>query len=310
MPSWSTEAVAPAERFAYWRDAVCEAVLSVATENPPGSGFWGEIGARRIGRTGFAAFRSSAHDIVRRPQHIADAPDHFLLSLQLAGEGRLSQGDARAILRPGELALIDGSRPFTVSFPGDVRRLLAVLPRDAVGRHQGAFRLRTVGSGSPYIGLLREYMLHLAAAPGASGPAADLLTEGLCTVLRLALLPGEQPPPAAARTLRREALLGFMRRRLADTELSPRLAASCLGMSVRTVHKLLEDTGQSFGAWVLAQRLEACARTLGEARSAERRIADVAFAWGFGDLAHFNRSFKARFGVTPREYRRAAGGAS
>ena len=34
-------------------------------------------------------------------------------------------------------------------------------------------------------------------------------------------------------------------------------------------------------------------------------VTDVALACGFGDLSHFNRYFRARFGLTPREIRKA-----
>jgi AraC family transcriptional regulator, positive regulator of tynA and feaB len=52
---------------------------------------------------------------------------------------------------------------------------------------------------------------------------------------------------------------------------------------------------------VLERRLLRCAKDLGAA--VDVRISDVAFRWGFGDISHFNRSFRQRFGFSPREYR-------
>ncbi|MGH8431886.1 MAG: AraC family transcriptional regulator, partial [Solimonas sp.] len=34
-------------------------------------------------------------------------------------------------------------------------------------------------------------------------------------------------------------------------------------------------------------------------------VSEVAFAFGFNDAAHFSRSFKARFGFSPRDSRPA-----
>ncbi len=31
----------------------------------------------------------------------------------------------------------------------------------------------------------------------------------------------------------------------------------------------------------------------------------IAFSWGFNSAAHFTRSFRDQFGMSPREYRRA-----
>jgi AraC-like DNA-binding protein len=40
-------------------------------------------------------------------------------------------------------------------------------------------------------------------------------------------------------------------------------------------------------------------------RYAERSISAIAHAVGFGDLSHFNRSFRGRFGASPTEVRLA-----
>jgi AraC-like DNA-binding protein len=37
-------------------------------------------------------------------------------------------------------------------------------------------------------------------------------------------------------------------------------------------------------------------------------ITDIAYLAGFGDLSHFNRSFRQRYGATPRETRRTPQG--
>jgi AraC-like DNA-binding protein len=35
------------------------------------------------------------------------------------------------------------------------------------------------------------------------------------------------------------------------------------------------------------------------------KVIDVALSSGFGDVSNFNKSFRAEFGVTPTQYRRA-----
>jgi AraC-like DNA-binding protein len=35
-------------------------------------------------------------------------------------------------------------------------------------------------------------------------------------------------------------------------------------------------------------------------------IGGIAFDWGFSDLSHFGRRFRAAYGMTPGEYRRHA----
>jgi AraC-like DNA-binding protein len=42
---------------------------------------------------------------------------------------------------------------------------------------------------------------------------------------------------------------------------------------------------------------------LTEPRLAQSSVGAIAYDAGFGDLSYFNRSFKRRFGVTPRDVR-------
>ena len=59
---------------------------------------------------------------------------------------------------------------------------------------------------------------------------------------------------------------------------------------------------------MLAQRLARTQRMLIDPRLAGRAITAIAFDAGFGDLSHFNRTFRRRFGMTPSEVRAATRG--
>jgi AraC-like DNA-binding protein len=50
-------------------------------------------------------------------------------------------------------------------------------------------------------------------------------------------------------------------------------------------------------------RLDAMHRKLSDRQQAARAISDLALDCGFGDMSHFNHSFRRRFGATPREVR-------
>jgi AraC-like DNA-binding protein len=85
--------------------------------------------------------------------------------------------------------------------------------------------------------------------------------------------------------------------------LSPQAVAAHFGISVRTLHLRFEALGQSFGRWVLGSRLDGCCRSLGDPGQRNASISDIAYRWGFNDLSHFNKRFRSRFGMSPREWR-------
>jgi len=77
-------------------------------------------------------------------------------------------------------------------------------------------------------------------------------------------------------------------------------------ISTRYLHELLRDTNQTLGQWIREQRLEACRDSLKDSNN-RQTVAEIAYRWGFGDHAQFSRAFKARFGLSPKEFRDRAG---
>ena len=45
---------------------------------------------------------------------------------------------------------------------------------------------------------------------------------------------------------------------------------------------------------------------MGDDSQAGERITEIALRWGFNDMPHFSRAFRAAFGRSPSEYRQAA----
>jgi AraC-like DNA-binding protein len=307
---WSTRTVAPREQFAFWREAVCEAVLNVATEHP-GDDFFGDITCSLYGDLRFAAFASTAHDVVRRPAHIGRSrDDHYLVSLQRGGTSRMFQGHDSCELRPGDVGLVDGTRPFRVEFPERVDRVVAVIPHPLLhSRAPWLDRrpLNRMAGDSALTATLRFYLERLAGPECASAAEAAALAENVCNIIALmtATTDGERS------SLRHAAsqpglgqILAVLRQHLADPELSPALLAERLRISVRTLHKRFEEADTTFGQWVLDNRLLACRRAIEDPRQSAFTISQIAFGWGFNDLSHFSKAFKARFGLSPAQYRR------
>jgi AraC-like DNA-binding protein len=46
---------------------------------------------------------------------------------------------------------------------------------------------------------------------------------------------------------------------------------------------------------------------LSDPRLADRKISEIAFAVGFGDLSYFNRAFRRHYVVTPSEVKQSSG---
>lgn len=77
-------------------------------------------------------------------------------------------------------------------------------------------------------------------------------------------------------------------------------------ISPRYIRKLFAGENLSLSKFVLCQRLTRVHRMLADPRCADRTIADIALAAGFGDVSTFNRHFRRHFGLTPSDVRHGA----
>ncbi|QUS42561.1 AraC family transcriptional regulator [Tardiphaga alba] len=90
---------------------------------------------------------------------------------------------------------------------------------------------------------------------------------------------------------------------LSQPSLSLEQLATTHGVTTRYFQKLFEAEGRTFSDYLLERRLERAFHMLRDGNRTERAVSAIAFDVGFGDLSYFNRTFKKRFGATPREIR-------
>jgi AraC-like DNA-binding protein len=106
-----------------------------------------------------------------------------------------------------------------------------------------------------------------------------------------------------------QRITSFIEKRLADPELSPMMVAQNHHISTRYLHLIFSERERTVGAWIRERRLAQCRAELANS-SSDRTLTEIAMHWGFSDLAHFSRSFRSAYGVSPfkfRNTRRASG---
>jgi AraC-like DNA-binding protein len=310
MVEWSTETVQSRDRFSYWREAVCQSIFNISIEAPPGP-FAARLASRAAGPLRLAIGESTTYDLVRTRREVSSAPaDNYSIYLQLRGETVITQGDETFTFAPNDIGLSDLRQPFRAAVAGGGRRITTVIPRDLIDRRAPWLKrkpaLNYLAAGAPYVDLARRHIVALAENPAIDESAASLLAENLCNLLALASAV-DVPASSLQPELQIEAMLAFCRRHLHDPALAPQMAADALGISVRTLHLRFKRTGKSFGRFVLEERLKACAQALRDPNQQRGSVSEIAYRWGFNDLSHFNRSFRAHFAMTPREWRRGDG---
>ncbi len=319
---FSTAELPPEERLAALHEAVSEAFLPLSVA-PIGQGagpppIEGTVMAREFDGLRVARFTGSSLTASRSRRHIgASQTDDYLIALHVKGIARARQDGRQAILRPGDLALLDSTRPYSMELlnAGPFEHLAYTVPRAALdGRTNGLPRALAVAvpAGSDAGGLASHHLCALAAPswrtpPSQSAPLVDSGLDMLVAALRAAA--GISVEDSSRQTQMLASVKGYALLRLGDPDLSPVTVAAALYISPRQLHRLFAREQTTFGRWLREQRLRRSRRDLADERLRELPIGQIAGRCGFRSNAHFTRSFAARFGVAPRDFRRAAHGA-
>jgi AraC-like DNA-binding protein len=304
MGSWSTEAISARERFSYWREMVCNALFTISPE-APSERFSARIKMRSSGPLRFAVCESTSYRSIRTNRDVDRGPsDHYTIFLQLRGQTCMEQCDQSFAFQRNDMFISDGRRPFNSPFSDGGVRAMAMVPRAMIDWRAPWLRrdaLSKFETNSPYIDLARRHFVHLVS-DDLSDLETKMLTDNVCNLLALGSVT-DVPLNRMHAELQLEAVLAFCRKHLHDPDLSPQLVADRFGLSLRTLYARFQKMEQTFGGWVLEARLDACSKALKDPLEPTRAISDIAYSYGFNDLSYFNRTFRARFGMSPSQWR-------
>ena len=312
---WDTQYCAPSEAFTLFREGVCNTFMPWSPEQAKGRPFEARIEGALLENGSAAHAVMTPLVALRTKGNVAASPVRGIYgNYVLSGEVQVEQYGRTSVARPGDLILYDTAAPLTMTQRGahhyeDVSLLFL---GDGLEKTVGEDHFNNVLiSQDRLIRPLASCLAYLAANMGTSSPeelqsvfdaCIDLLPLAAGSFTRR--VRGEAPAPASR--LFKE-ILDFVNRNIADLDLSPGRAAQHCGISARYVHKLFAVSGTTFGAYVVAKRLEHIRGDL-LSPSCDQPISILAYRWGFNDLSTFNRAFKTKFRCTPSQFRGKFGG--
>jgi AraC-like DNA-binding protein len=306
-----TSSSVPDRRLAIWQDIVCDAFVGLDCRSDLREAFWGSVSQSAIGPVTCTRVDSCAQQVQRTPSRIARASEDFVLvSLGTSGVNGVFQDGREAVISTGQFVIYDTTRPYELRFEDSFSQTIYQMPRKLLQQRIGSFDTLTAtafSSDRPLERLAYEFLLGISKTLDHVDPATAtrLLDQALDLVAMAFADRIQQRSPE--QSFHRSALLyrlkNYILTHLRDPELSMPRAAAAIGISPRYASDLMAAEQISFRSYVQMQRLERCKRDLSDPAQLARHVSDIAFAWGFNDLAHFSRIFKQRFGVSPRDWR-------
>jgi AraC-like DNA-binding protein len=232
--------------------------------------------------------------------------------LPLKGKHEFMQFGRETRLGPGELLFVDPTEPYDHWRMEDNHCLYFLAPlnymteRLADARALGARAISCrEGVASAAASLMSGMLLDASVL-------SEKQFEVACRTLSdlLALTLGAWAPASEAFSSVRSANLArikrYVRKNLVTSGLTAlRIAREC-GISERYLHELFAASDQTVGAFVREERLCLARERLENPRYNFLSITQIAIDCGFSHSSHLSNCFKARFGVSPSDYRQNA----
>jgi AraC-like DNA-binding protein len=149
---------------------------------------------------------------------------------------------------------------------------------------------------------LAEYMLVIASQNGSTSHALrEAQARHMLDLISVVI--GD--PSAVTRVYGIDPTLyraqNYISQRLHDVDLNVNSIASSLGVSQSRLHRAFSASDMSLMRYVWSCRLERAADLLSRRGRTKVTIKEIAYRCGFENAAHFSRTFKDRFGITPKE---------
>jgi AraC-like DNA-binding protein len=308
--SFSTDDVAPQDRFEYWREVRSKTLFGVTIELPHEfrAGFNAQFSAAQVGGAIVSTVRGMPYVISRTAGDIARMEGNSLnMNRQIRGLGVLDTGgDRMQGVGQGDIIFSHSDMPFTATPTKnekfDYRMLRIPLEGDIVLGANLDNLLATTSSQLTRFSRPISALFNAVTDPKRqlADPATDITHIARLFMLERGRLKlGLSETRAALRAGLYHMACEILERDLDDFELSPGIVARELGVSLRQLHLLFEPSGRSFSRTLLDLRL-AHAFRLFETQP-HLSITEVAHACGLDNQATFYRGFRQAFGMTPGE---------
>ena len=303
---YDSDAVAPGTRF----DAYHDLYSAGAVVRPAGDGFAARVNGWLLDRA--LLYDRSLNEVEHERSDTCvrrSGFDHFTLTLALGGELHTDGGSGYRALAPGEIQILDMTRP-TRSVARGARLLTMSMARDRVAQLIGdprALHERVIPRDHGF--LLADHLASLArggdrlmasSLMAIARTSIDLLGVALAgDVLR----EGAVRHPTGARVDRVRA---FIEERLFDPDFGPPDVIARFALSRATLYRDFA-AWDGLGNYIRMRRVEAMRDRLAD-ETEQRSLADLSDALGFSTEARASEAFLRRFGTRPGRYRTSTRG--
>lgn len=305
--SFSADGLEAQSQFCAWQEQVRVRIGLIEISRKSTGTFRARIETVSLGNLSLSFISGDAMTFERTDHHASlRDQDDFTIGFLLEGSAAVEQDGRRTNLSSGDLVLCDGRRPFRIHFDDPFRQIVFRCDRAQLEARLPDANRRTAQSIRGHAALcstMVDYIAAMARQVASLRAIESIIGQYVFEILAF-ILKGASPRDAASRGFLAR-IYAYIEANLSDPTLSPAMIARQHRISRRHLYRLFSETGESVSEFIRKRRLVRCRNFLADNNHAKLGISEIAFACGFNDATTFGRAFRAKFGVTPRHYRRS-----
>ena len=312
MNVFSTGDLKVRSSIAAWNDGVAARIEAMDFKPAKPETFSAHLADSDLGPLRIARLTCAKAVIERGAAHLARTgrPIYFLM-VQISGSSEVSHYGNVITLTEGDFVLCDGAAPLKIKFADDVEVLFLKVGASTLKEHLpspecfcGRLLRANEGLTATAAAMALGLFSHLEA--GLSLHYQERVARHLLDIIATAYALAFDTPASRSSIVsgRCATVKLFIEQHLRDPDLTPRSIAEGTKLSSRYLRMIFASENETVSAYILRRRLEQCARQIADPAWRGHSMTEIAFGWGFNSAPHFTRTFRDRYAMPPREYRR------
>lgn len=307
---FTTDTLPEKDRFAAWREDM-SVIFDVEKSpiNDP-SPYHASFKLHHFGQSVIGDLKASTGRYLRTRRKLSrDGLDAILVQLFLEGGVQFGVGRRTTYAQAGDIVIFDLSQRVD-NINTEFRHITSMWPRESIEQvlpDVARWHGHALPKHNPVVSILRQHMISCSEMACHLNPEQGRRVEAATLALAGAAMSGSEftddggVDPAMKEVLTYQ-IKRYIRKNLSTSTLSPDKIARHFGISRTRLYEMLEPVG-GISNYQRHLRLQRCLADLQNPQHANLQISEIAYRWGFNNLATFNRNFRKAFDCTPGEAR-------
>jgi len=305
---FSTQALSEEQRFLAWQEDISSLFeVALAPGKTPGK-FQAQLSSTLLDqKLLLSRCTTSAQQFIRGPLKVAsDGIDYYLIQTHSEGTQLVSREGSQCLVKPGDLLIIDLAEPHR-AITSDFSHLSLIVPRQLLSSLLNApnnQHCRILNRNNPLTRIVVSHLhtleeqvrcMSLQHLKQQINPTLNLLACAMNSSTDQSGCTGSNLSAPLFKDIKK-----FIELQL-DSTLNTEVICKHFRLSRSTLYRLFESVG-GIRRYIRERRLKGSLEALITAPH-NTRLIDIACQYGFRSEAHFSRTFRLKYGISPSTLR-------